>query len=489
VAPGNYTVIAVGDANNVITNEVSENNNSFGVPISVTAPVTASQNNTFGAGSIAIASAGRNDWREIVDLAIHNANRLWGSDDCTDFVWGITNLAGVPFFDTRGVSNLEAGDPLRPKTQSYFVPHTLGWAGVGKPDELTDQWERVPVPAKFLLATSEGGAGLSQAEVRQLLFPGDVVRVYTNSSQNVGHSFIVTSRSASAGSIMIVDNVDGEPDAIVPNRTKQHELFLFPYINEYLDDASNIFVFRLKGDWTLSGGSGDDTLTGGAGSDTLIGYGGADTMIGGAGNDIYFVDSAADNVSESSTGGDADVVKASANFTLPQNVEQLYLLGTLNINGSGNAAANVIVGNSGSNVLRGLAGADILAGGAGNDILYGGPGSDRLTGGVGADTFVFDAIPEPAVYDTIKDFNPGTDKIQLAHSSFLGIGSAGTLAAGAFRITLTNHSAADTDDRLIYNIVKGTLYFDADGVGGTPELLIAVLSPGLLLTSSDFIVL
>ena len=52
------------------------------------------------------------------------------------------------------------------------------------------------------------------------------------------------------------------------------------------------------GNDTLTGGAGNDTLTGLAGNDTLNGGAGADTMAGGAGNDTYYVDNAADVVTE-----------------------------------------------------------------------------------------------------------------------------------------------------------------------------------------------
>ena len=43
------------------------------------------------------------------------------------------------------------------------------------------------------------------------------------------------------------------------------------------------------------------------------------------------------------------------------------MTGGANINGTGNALDNILVGNTGNNTLNGGAGADSMAGGAGND--------------------------------------------------------------------------------------------------------------------------
>ncbi|WP_420010631.1 M10 family metallopeptidase C-terminal domain-containing protein [Tateyamaria sp.] len=57
-------------------------------------------------------------------------------------------------------------------------------------------------------------------------------------------------------------------------------------------------------------------------------------------------------------------------------------------------------------------------GGVGADILVGGSGNDTLTGGAGADVFVFD---REAGFDTVIDFEVGTDKIDLsAHLEDVG---------------------------------------------------------------------
>ena len=63
----------------------------------------------------------------------------------------------------------------------------------------------------------------------------------------------------------------------------------------------------------------------------------------------------------------SDALASSATARLGANVRELDLLGTANLDGTGNALANLIVGNKGANVIDGGAGADSLVGGAGFD--------------------------------------------------------------------------------------------------------------------------
>ncbi len=250
------------------------------------------------------------------------------------------------------------------------------------------------------------------------------------------------------------------------------------------------------GNDVMTGGTGNDTLNGDAGNDTLIGGGGNDVMTGGTGNDLYSVDSLGDVVIETSTIlTEIDTVNSAIAYTLGANVENLNLVGTTNINGTGNGLANIITGNAGNNYLAGGAGNDklnggagndtliggagndIIMGGAGNDIIYGGMGNDTLTGGVGADSFVFNIAANASTnLDTITDFTSGTDLLKFTVAALTSLGTLGQFAIGDQRFWSSNTGVAhDTTDRLIYNTSTGRLSYDSDGTGTGVAITIEVL--------------
>ncbi|HEY7689546.1 MAG TPA: M10 family metallopeptidase, partial [Dongiaceae bacterium] len=115
-----------------------------------------------------------------------------------------------------------------------------------------------------------------------------------------------------------------------------------------------------SGNNKLSGLVGADTLTGGLGGDTLDGGVGDDSMIGGGGDDVFVVNSLADKLEDSSG---SDTVQSFITFALGGDFENLSLLGTGVINGTGNAGGNRLTGNGVANKLDGLEGADTIDGG------------------------------------------------------------------------------------------------------------------------------
>ncbi|OHB27887.1 MAG: hypothetical protein A2790_14695 [Phenylobacterium sp. RIFCSPHIGHO2_01_FULL_69_31] len=175
------------------------------------------------------------------------------------------------------------------------------------------------------------------------------------------------------------------------------------------------------GDRLGADGLHDMIIDGGAGNDVLTGGGlGHNTLIGGAGDDTFYVGSVFD-VAVEAAGGGTDLVVASIDFSLADNIEGLRMTGGATY-GAGNELDNRITGTSGDNEIRGAGGADLLQGMDGNDGIDGGAGNDNLNGGAGQDTLLGGA---------------GADKL-------LGGDDADTLAGGSGIDTLEGGTGADT---------------------------------------------
>jgi len=180
-------------------------------------------------------------------------------------------------------------------------------------------------------------------------------------------------------------------------------------------------------------GASGSTFTGTSANNTLNGTTGADTLIGLAGNDTYIVNHPGDVVVENPNEG-TDTVRASISYTLPNNVENLTLTGSANINGTGNTLNNRLVGNDGNNILNGGAGRDILTGKGGNDIFV----------------FQFGQSTVSAM-DRITDFAIGADKIDLLTQSGAATGKPWGLTRAADS-TATN-----------INTIVANVFADANG--------------------------
>ena len=158
----------------------------------------------------------------------------------------------------------------------------------------------------------------------------------------------------------------------------------------------------------LFGGAGDDRLFGGAGIDLLDGGTGADILEGGSGSDTFYVDDLADQVIETAADGYTDTVISSVTFSFKdQLLENLTLVGSAAVDGTGNGANNVIIGNEGNNILTGAAGNDILSDAGSGD-------QDQMIGGTGNDTYYINWVTEQA----IELVGEGIDTIITALSAF-----------------------------------------------------------------------
>lgn len=175
-------------------------------------------------------------------------------------------------------------------------------------------------------------------------------------------------------------------------------------------DSSTVSLNSLV--YTLHGTSAGETLNGirygGSQNDTIYGYGGDDT--------IYGYHSTLDTGDNSLYGGDGNdnIYGAHGIDWIEGNAGNDYLKGW---NGNdtldGGDGDDELYGESQDDLLIGGAGADKLFGGNNNDILIGGLGADELTGNTGSDIFRFLTGQTFDAVDTIKDFNPSYDAIDL----------------------------------------------------------------------------
>jgi Ca2+-binding RTX toxin-like protein len=192
-------------------------------------------------------------------------------------------------------------------------------------------------------------------------------------------------------------------------------------------------------DNTLSGGAGNDTLIGDAGNDRLDGGTGVDSMSGGAGSDTYVVDNLGDVVSENLNMG-TDTVEAAITYTLTTNVENLTLTGTSNIDGTGNALNNLIIGNIGNNRLNGGTGEDTMRGGLGNDIYVVDNVGDRVEENASQGMDLVEASINYTLTEHVENLTlTGTDNLNGT-----GNGMANTITGNSGNNRLDGGAGADT---------------------------------------------
>jgi Ca2+-binding RTX toxin-like protein len=232
---------------------------------------------------------------------------------------------------------------------------------------------------------------------------------------------------------------------------------------------NNDAIFGGDGNDSLSGDAGIDTIDGGSGDDTIRGGEGNDSLIGGSGSDLLF-ESNNSNFTLTNTQLTGRGIDSFTEF------ERARLTG-----GNGNNNLNAAAVTELQVTLEGGSGNDTLIGGAKDDYLVGGIGSDALTGGGGKDSFAIDNKNHGV--DTITDFVGGEDSLVFSAQGFGG-GLIINNIVSLDRFVLGTQ-ANDSNDRFIYDINSGNLFFDSNGSGAGQQTLIAILSGSPTLSNTD----
>ena len=226
---------------------------------------------------------------------------------------------------------------------------------------------------------------------------------------------------------------------------------------------------------------------GGAGNDTLIAIGN-NTLTGGKGADTFKITAGTNTITDLGVGADVIIVSSGATVKAVVSGDFKATSATTN-NGSASLDANGhdvnlalaggvngwIVTNSSSRgvALVGSSQNDSLIGGKGNDTISGGGGNDTLTGGGGHDKFVFTAAPDTSKnHDIVTDFDHSTDVLQFSKAVFATITN---WKADEFWSHAGATAGHDGLDRIIYDTTTGNIYYDPDGSGIDPAVLVVTL--------------
>ena len=246
------------------------------------------------------------------------------------------------------------------------------------------------------------------------------------------------------------------------------------------------------GDDAISGGWGHDYLAGGSGADFLDGdsegfypyradYFGDDTLLGGGGRDTIQSNSGADIIDG---GAGRDLLKitiGSSDFNHPDQVVNWDF---------SDGDPKTLLDNT---VIRSIeridivcgSGDDTVSGGRYADTIAGNGGDDVLTGMGGQDLFLFNAADGSGGVDRITDFSSADDSIGLNRGAFYL--PTGPLSADAFKDIGVEGAQIDADDRVIYDHRTGELFYDPDGSGAVPSVMIAILEGAPALSADDIV--
>ena len=242
---------------------------------------------------------------------------------------------------------------------------------------------------------------------------------------------VATLTGNSANDTFVVYN---SADVVVP-KAGSHDL-VYSAVNYTLPTGVDSLILEVgaqavgnsdaAGDTLYAANAGiAQTLTGNSHNDTFVVYNAGDTVVGQAGS--------------------TDTVYTAANFTLPTNVDTLFLEANAS-HGTGNSdAIDALFGNAGV--------ASTLVAGGGADTLYvTGTAGTILTGGIGHDTFAF---PNAMGHDEVTNFGIAKDTLQFNATLFSNFTAAMNHASQSGANTVFT---IDTNDTVtLDNITKSSL--------------------------------
>ena len=252
------------------------------------------------------------------------------------------------------------------------------------------------------------------------------------------------------------------------------------------------------GNITMQGNNLNNLIIGNAGSNTFNARAGDDTIMAGGGNDRIdmFGNGFASYGNEVVDGG-AGI--DNMDFSGYAKTGIVVNLATGQVTGGGDGGSGTVAVSNVETVITGAfndrftgnSGANTFDGRGGNDTLSGGGGNDTLTGGTGNDFFVFDTAPGAGNIERITDFSSAPDQLQFENAIFTAIGGAGTFAAGdgRFWAAAGATSGHDGNDRVVYNVSTGNLYYDADGSGSGAAILVATFQGNPTIAATDITVI
>ncbi|MFM6836406.1 MAG: lectin-like protein [Dolichospermum sp.] len=385
-----------------------------------------SQALSLGGNLVTINTAAEQDW--LVSTFGGN-EQLWIglTDEVTEgqFNW-VSN-------ETSTYTNWFPGQPDNggPQGEDYVV---MNFGSAGKWNDYPDPTTLVPPTAfRGIIEIKQPGNPINGTNGNDNLIGtngNDILNGFAGNDTLNGGAGIDTLNGGTGNDIYIVDSTT---DTITESANAGIDTIQSSV--SYTIVAANVENLTLTGTAANgTGNTGNNVITGNSANNTLNGGAGIDTLIGGLGNDIYVVDTTTDTITESANAG-IDTIQSSVTYTvLPANVENLTLIGTATINGTGNAGNNVITGNSANNTLNG---------GVGDDTLDGGAGKDTLIGGTGNDTYIVDST------DIITESTGGgIDTIQSSVNYSIA------LLTNVENLTLTGTAASGTGN-VGNNVITG----------------------------------